>query len=100
MSYRSTHLNKFIKIDDDIFNLNDVEKSYVKFFQDTKDTETEDNVGTRDIMFKRYILNELKIYNNYKDINNLFDMLETIDFDFVYYDSINLLSATHYVRNL
>jgi hypothetical protein len=103
VSYLSSHLYKFIKIDDDIFNLNDVEKEYVKFFQDTRDTrdnDTQDNVGTKDIMFKKYILNKLKTYNDFKELSDLFDMLETINFDFVYYDSINILSGKHYVRNI
>jgi hypothetical protein len=100
VSYLSTHLNKFIKIDNDIFNLNDVEKAYIKFFQDTKDIETQDNVGTKDIMFKKYILNELKIYNDSKALSDLFDMLDTINFDFVYYDSLNSLTGPHYVRNI
>lgn len=100
VSFLSTHLYRFIKIDDDIFNLNDVEKSYIKFFQDTKEIESGDNVGTKDIMFKKYILNNLKTYNESKDIVALFDMLETINFDFVYYDSLSLLSGKHYVRKL
>jgi len=100
VSYLSTHLYKFIKIDDDIFNLNDVEKSYIKFFQDTKDIEGQGNVGTKDIMFKKYILNELKTYNDSKVLSDLFDMLDTINFDFVYYDSLNPLTGQHYVRNI
>lgn len=51
-------------------------------------------------MYKKYILNGLKTYNHNKVITDLFDMLETINFDFVYYDSINLLSGQHYVRNI
>jgi hypothetical protein len=51
-------------------------------------------------MFKKYILNKLKIFNNNIELNDLFDMLETIRFDFVYYDSYHRLSGKHYVRNL
>jgi hypothetical protein len=100
VSFLSTHLYQFIKIDGDIFNLNDVEKAYTKFFQDTKEIETQDNVGTKDIMFKKYILNDLKTYNDSKVLVDLFDMLETIDFDFAYYDSLKTLSGQHYVRNI
>jgi hypothetical protein len=100
VSYLSTSLIKFIKIDGDIFNLNDVEKAYVEFFQDTIDIDSGDNVGTKDIMFKKYILNKLKIFNNNIELNDLFDMLETIRFDFVYYDSFHRLSGENYVRNL
>ena len=103
VSYKSEYLYRFIKIDEDIFNLNDVEKSYIKFFQTTKDIETNDNVGTKDIMFKTYILNNLKTYNesnSSKDIVDLFDMLETINFDFVFYDSLYTSLPPNYVRNL
>ena len=100
VSYLSSHLNRYIKIDDDIFNLNDVENAYVKFFQDTNDIETNDNVGTKDIMFKTYILNDLKTYNDKTDLLDLFDMLETINFDFVFYDSTKSLSGENYVRKL
>lgn len=100
VSYLSTHLERYIKIDDDIFNLHDVEKAYTKFFQDTREIETQDNVGTKDIMFKTFILNDLKTYNNHKDITDLFDMLDTINFDFVYYDALDKLKGQHYVRNI
>lgn len=100
VSFLSTYLYRFIKIDNDIFKLNDVEDAYVKFFQDTQEIETQDNVGTKDIMFKKYILNDLKTYNDTKVLVDLFDMLETIDFNFVYYESINTLNGKHYVRNI
>jgi hypothetical protein len=102
VSFLSTsgRLARFIKIDDDIFNLNDVEEAYTKFFQDTREIETQDNVGTKDIMYKRYILNDLKTYNDSEVLIDLFDMIETINFDFVYYDSLNSLSGQHYVRNI
>jgi hypothetical protein len=49
-------------------------------------------------MFKKYILNNLKTYNTDKDLIDLFDMLDTINYDFAYYDSLNILSGQHYVR--
>lgn len=98
VAYLSTNFNRYIKINDDVYNLNDVEKAYVKFFQDTQDIEKQDNVGTKDIMFKKYILNDLKTYNQ-KDLVDLFDMLETINFDFVYYESVKM-SGINYVRNI
>jgi hypothetical protein len=99
VSYLSTHLHKFIKIYDEIYNLNDVESSYVKFFQDMADNESGNNVTPSAVLYKKYILNDLKTYDD-KDIVDLFDMLETINYDFAYYDSLNLLTGKHYVRNL
>ena len=97
VSYLSSHLNKFIKIYDEIYNLNDVENAYVKFFHDTLgDGEV---ITPNAVLYKKYILNDLKIYNN-KDVVDLFDMLETINYTFAYYDSLNKLSGKHYVRNL
>jgi hypothetical protein len=100
VSYLSTTLIRFIKIDGEIFNLNDVEKTYVEFFQDTTDIDSGANVGTKDIMFKKHILNKLETFHNNRELNDLFDMLETIEFDFVYYDSLNRLSGKHYVKKL
>ena len=100
VSYASEYIERFIKIDDEIFKLNDVEKTYVDFFQDTREIETQGNVGTKDIMFKTFILNNLKTYNNHKDITDLFDMLDTINFDFVYYNALDILKGEHYVTNI
>lgn len=98
VSFLSTHLYRFIKIDDNIYNINDVEQSYVDLFQDTYDIETETNVGTKDILYKKYLLNGLKTHNNSKILVELFDMLETTNFDFVYYDKYT--DKDNYVRNI
>lgn len=99
VSLQTAILRRFIEIDGEIFKLDDVEKEYVKFFQTTRSI-AQDNMGTKDIGLKTYILNNLQTFNNEKLVVELFDMLETINFDFVYYDSLDVLSGKHYVKDL
>ncbi len=100
VSRLGTHVNRYIKIYDDIFLLSDVEKSYVKYFQDTIEPETQENISVSDVLFKRYILNDLKTFNNDKELVDLFDMLETTNFNFVFYDSIETFKNENYVRKI